>query len=256
MGTPKASKKYSTTLMERGSFWFYGIGMIFYYMIVGSYMNTFLLLQGIDLAKIAVILLVVKIWDAVNDPLFAYIFDRIKFKKEKCLPWLRIAAILMPLASIGFFNMPSGMGETGKLKNLGKANCLIPPILKESASGGLISTVDDYMKFQEALCRENVLLHKRTTDLMRIDQVICRNIPGYGYSANGMGYGLGVRTVTDRAANGGPTGFGPYGWGGAAGTYGSIDPENEITIFYAQHVFGTEDGRTHARVRNLVYSGL
>jgi len=111
----QSKKKYSTTLMERGSFWFYGIGMIFYYMIVGSYMNTFLLLQGVDLGKIAVILLLVKGWDAINDPIFAYIFDRIKFKKEKCLPWLRIAAILMPLACIGFFNMPTGLGETGKL---------------------------------------------------------------------------------------------------------------------------------------------
>jgi len=115
MGKLQTNNKYTTTFMERGSFWFYGIGMIFYYMIVGSYMNTFLLLQGIDLGKIAVILLLVKAWDAINDPLFAYIFDRIKFKKEKCLPWLRIAAVLMPLASIGFFNMPSGMGETGKL---------------------------------------------------------------------------------------------------------------------------------------------
>ncbi len=115
MGKAKNSRAYSTTFRERGSFWFYGIGMIFYYMIVGSYMNTYLLLQGVDLAKIAVILLLVKFWDAVNDPLFAYIFDRIRFKKEKCLPWLRLAAVLMPLASIGFFSMPGGMGEFGKL---------------------------------------------------------------------------------------------------------------------------------------------
>lgn len=115
MSKLETKRKYTTTFLERGSFWFYGIGMIFYYMIVGSYMNTFLLLQGVDLAKIAGILLVVKVWDAVNDPLFAFIFDKIKFKEEKCLPWLRIAAILMPLACIGFFNMPSALSETGKL---------------------------------------------------------------------------------------------------------------------------------------------
>jgi len=108
-------QKYTTSFLERGSFWFYGVGMIFYYMIVGTFMNTYLLMQGIDLGKIALILLLVKIWDAVNDPLFAYVFDRVKFKKEKCLPWLRIAAVLMPLACIGFFNMPSSMGEAGKL---------------------------------------------------------------------------------------------------------------------------------------------
>lgn len=113
--TPKAKPLYTTTLKERGSFWSYGIGMIFYYMIVGSYLNTFLLLQGIDLTKIAVILLLVKVWDAVNDPLFAFIFDRVKFKKEKCLPWLRIAAFVMPLASIAVFNMPTNWTEPAKL---------------------------------------------------------------------------------------------------------------------------------------------
>lgn len=138
----------------------------------------------------------------------------------------------------------------------GSANCLIPPILKESASGGLISSVDDYMKFQEALCRENVLLSKRTTDLMRLDQLSGTMREGYGYTGMGMGYGLGVRTTIDQAALGAPVGFGPYGWGGAAGTYGSIDPENEITIFYAQHVFGVDGERSHARVRNLIYSAL
>ena len=35
-------------------------------------------------------------------------------------------------------------------EEIGPANCLIPPILKASASGGLISTVDDYMKFLSA----------------------------------------------------------------------------------------------------------
>lgn len=106
---------YSVPIKERGSFWSYGIGMIFYYMIVGSYMNTYLLLQGVDLKAIALILLLVKIWDAVNDPLFAFIFDRIKFKREKCLPWLRIAAFIMPLASILFFQIPSHWSHAGKL---------------------------------------------------------------------------------------------------------------------------------------------
>lgn len=146
--------------------------------------------------------------------------------------------------------------KDGTLVSRGKANCLIPPILKESASGGLISSVDDYMKFQEALCKENVLLNKRTTDLMRLDRIRKNNIPGFGLESAGLGYGLGVRTVTDQVTSGSPTGFGPYGWSGATGSYGSIDPENEICIFYMQSVFGTEESRTHKRIRNLVYSCL
>lgn len=147
-------------------------------------------------------------------------------------------------------------GPDQELKNEGPANCLIPPILKESASGGLISSVDDYMKFQEALCKENILLNKRTTDLMRLDQLDGNRIPGYGYAHVGMGYGLGVRTVINQAQCGDPVGFGPYGWGGAAGTYGSIDPENQVTIFYAQHLFGSDDLRNSSIIRNIVYSHI
>jgi len=148
------------------------------------------------------------------------------------------------------------MGEGQSLKNEGPMNILIPPILKESASGGLISSVDDYMKFQEALCRGDVLLSRRTTDLMRLDQLSGSMRDGYGYTGIGMGYGLGVRTIIDQAGCGSPVGFGPYGWGGAAGTYGSIDPENELTFFYAQHYFGPDDLRLHNGLRNVIYSHL
>ena len=148
------------------------------------------------------------------------------------------------------------MGHGEPLKNEGPANILIPPILKESASGGLISSVDDYMKFQEALCREDVLISKRTSDLMRLDQLSGSMRDGYGYTSIGMGYGLGVRTIINQAACGCPTGFSPYGWGGAAGTYGSIDPENQLTFFYAQQYFGPDDLRLHNALRNVIYSNI
>lgn len=147
-------------------------------------------------------------------------------------------------------------GKETPLECKGPANCLIPPILKESASGGLISSVNDYMKFQQALAKGEQLLSRHTIDLMRLDQLSGSQREGYGYTNIGMGYGLGVRTVINQAACGSPVGFGPFGWGGAAGTYGSIDPENELCIFYAQHVFGTNDLRTHNRIRNVIYSGI
>ena len=77
--------------------------------------QAFLLLQGIDLGTISLIMLLVKLWDAVNDPLFAFIFDKVKFKRGKCMPWLRLAAIVMPLASMAVFNMPMHWSHTGKL---------------------------------------------------------------------------------------------------------------------------------------------
>ena len=141
-------------------------------------------------------------------------------------------------------------------ENKGPINILIPPILKESASGGLISSVDDYMAFQDALCRENVLVHKRTTDLMRLDQLKGAMRDHYGDTKFGMGYGLGVRTIINQAECGSPVGFGPYGWGGAAGTYGSIDPENKLTYFYAHSYFSPFDGRLQSALRNVIYTSI
>lgn len=142
------------------------------------------------------------------------------------------------------------------LQPVGPTNCLIPPILKESASGGLISTVDDYMKFQEALTVDGQLLSRRTVDLMRQNQLHGSQWDGYGYTHIGMGYGLGVRTVVDQAQAGSPIGFGPFGWGGATGSYGSIDPENELTIFYMQQVFDTDALWCHNTLRNIIYSAI
>lgn len=85
---------------ERLSYWGFGAGMLVYYQIVATFMNTYMVLQGVDMVKVAAVVLVVKIWDAVNDPLFAFVFDRVKFKREKCLPWLRIAAILIGTISM------------------------------------------------------------------------------------------------------------------------------------------------------------
>ena len=112
---PSFKSKGVVPFGERVSYWCFGAGMLVFYQIVATFLNTFIVMQGVDMKKVAAIILAVKIWDAVNDPLFAFIFDRVKFKKEKCLPWLRIAAIIMPFASILFFQMPHNWNEAGKL---------------------------------------------------------------------------------------------------------------------------------------------
>ena len=151
--------------------------------------------------------------------------------------------------------------ETGECINRGAPNCLVPKFLTESGTGGLISSVDDYNKFQEALCTGDTILRRSTINLMRQDQLSGKLRDGYGGTPMGWGYGLGVRMYRDPGLCGMPIadfkpGFTPFGWGGAAGTYGSIDPENEITIFYAQHAFSTDEGLTHNGLRNIIYASL
>ena len=108
-------KRYMTTFKERLSYWSFFVGQNVYYNITFLFLSTYLAMQGIDLAKVAVVLLIVKVWDAVNDPIFGYIFDRVKFKSGlKSLPWLRISVILIPFVTIAVFAIPNA-GETVKL---------------------------------------------------------------------------------------------------------------------------------------------
>ena len=112
----KTKPGYMTTFKERVSYWTYFVGQNVYYNITAAFISTYLAMQGISLGKVATVLLIVKIWDAINDPIFGYIFDKVKFKSgQKSLPWLRIAVLLIPVVTIFLFSIPSGMSELGKL---------------------------------------------------------------------------------------------------------------------------------------------
>ena len=107
---------FMTTPKERVSYWTFFVGQNIYYNLTAAFISTYLAMQGIPLAKVGTVLLIVKIWDAVNDPIFGFIFDRIKFRGgQKSLPWLRITAALFPIVTIALFSIPNGFSENGKL---------------------------------------------------------------------------------------------------------------------------------------------
>ena len=103
---------------------------------------------------------------------------------------------------------------------------------KEYASGGAgcVSTVEDYIKFLEALRVGNMILKKETISMMATDRLTEQQRQMYTYDKVVNGYGLGMRTPRLD-----PT-WTEFGWGGAAGAYASVDPVNHITFYYAQHV--------------------
>lgn len=124
--------------------------------------------------------------------------------------------------------------EAGKLVNIGKDI----PIFKfgsQYASGGAgaISTVDDFIKFLEAL-RKGELIKSETLQLMITDQLPDDIKHTYWTpETQNYGYGLGVRCPI-----GDPICI-DFGWGGAASAYMSVDLENEITIYFAGHLLSS-----------------
>ncbi|MDF2511235.1 MAG: Na+/melibiose symporter and related transporter [Herbinix sp.] len=105
MGNDKTSE-YRTARSERISYWLYFLGQNIFYGLVAVNMQTFYSDVGITAASVAIILLITKVWDAINDPLFGILVDKIRFKKGRFIPWLRIALPIIAASSIILFALP------------------------------------------------------------------------------------------------------------------------------------------------------
>ena len=99
----------------------------------------------------------------------------------------------------------------------------------ESGGAGCISTVEDYVKFMEALRVGGVILKKETIDLMATDRLTEAQKKAYWMAPLGYGYGLGQRCPKDETLS-------DFGWGGAAGAYYAIDRKRGLTLYLATHV--------------------
>ena len=109
-------ESWRTTNKERKSYYLYLSGQNMIYTMITSFLTTYLLFQSVDPVKSGTVMLIVKIWDAINDAVFGCIFDKVKFKsKQKFLPWLKISLPVIPLATALLYMIPKGAGEMVKL---------------------------------------------------------------------------------------------------------------------------------------------
>lgn len=115
MAKTKKNATYMTTGGERASYGLYFVGQNIFYIFVYFFLSVYLLDAGISAMTVTAILLVVKIWDAINDPIFGGLVDKIRFKKGVFLPWLRISLIFIPISTVLMFAIPSGLPLGGKV---------------------------------------------------------------------------------------------------------------------------------------------
>ena len=81
-----------------------------------GYIETFLTDIGLAAATAAAILIIPKLWDAINDVLFGYIVDRHMFKNgEKFMPWVRIGTSAVGITTVALFAIPQSMSSSGKV---------------------------------------------------------------------------------------------------------------------------------------------
>lgn len=108
-------KGFVTGKKERFAYCLFFLGQNILWGYAG-YVETFLTDIGIAASTAAMILLVPKLWDAVNDMLFGYIIDRTRFKNgQKFIPWVKIGVTAVGITTVALFAIPESMNQSIKV---------------------------------------------------------------------------------------------------------------------------------------------
>ncbi|MBO4898511.1 MAG: beta-lactamase family protein [Clostridia bacterium] len=160
-------------------------------------------------------------------------------------------------------NLQSGKFRNGKVVDTGLSNHLVFGDEYDSGGAGIITTADDYALFSAALANggmglnKNRILSSSTIELLKQNQLNEKQLPYYNWpQLKGYGYGLGVRTMIDKAAGGSPGSMNEFGWGGAAGATVLIDTDLNLAAFYSHHMLNPQEEYYQPRFRNVLYSCL
>lgn len=129
-----------------------------------------------------------------------------------------------------------------------------------SASGGLVSTADDYARFAQMLLNGGRLdgvriLGPKTVAFMITDHLTRIKTPTTFMGPAGT-YGMGVGIWSASGAGDSPGSAGRYGWTGAATTYFNVDPqEGTVAMVFAQH-FPYDEYRLFPKFSTAFYQSL
>jgi CubicO group peptidase (beta-lactamase class C family) len=141
----------------------------------------------------------------------------------------------------GFAPMPDRMARVatiyqrtpdGQLRPAPNPNQLISGTYF-SASGGLMSTAEDYLQFAQMLVNGGMLNGRRFLSPKTVE-LLASNHTGemvngqFGRPAHGMGFGLGVQVWLDPVAADRRVSPGSFGWEGAYGTHQVMDPAEKM----------------------------
>ena len=108
-------KGFVTSKKERFAYCLFFLGQNILWGYAG-YVETFLTDIGIAAATAGLLLLVPKLWDAINDMIFGYLIDRTIFKNgQKFIPWVKIGVSAIGLTTIALFAIPESASQAVKV---------------------------------------------------------------------------------------------------------------------------------------------
>jgi CubicO group peptidase (beta-lactamase class C family) len=155
--------------------------------------------------------------------------------------------------------------ELGKPKIKANGNVFIFGSEYEGGGAGLVSTVEDYLKFAVMLTNLGKssegtrIMSEESVNFMRENRLTEAQMnefwSGWKY-LRGFGYGCGVRTAHVPELVYGHFSKGEFGWCGAAGAMVICAPEDGITDYYAQHMQNSFEWVVHPKLRKAVWESF
>jgi CubicO group peptidase (beta-lactamase class C family) len=135
-----------------------------------------------------------------------------------------------------------------------------------SGGGGLVGTMDDYLRFAEMLRRGGALGDVRLLSPRTVRFMTSNHLPGDIASMgpmsfaeqpmDGMGFGLGGAVVLDPARARCPGSVGDFSWGGMASTFFWIDPVEKLSVVFFTQLSPSSSYPTRPQLKALVHAAL
>lgn len=134
----------------------------------------------------------------------------------------------------------------------------------ESGGAGLVSTLDDYMKFTRMLTNKGELngrriLQAKTVEFMRNSSLRdnlqhcfdnrMEHLSGYTYCNL-------LRVCTEPSKARAITEKGEFGWDGWLGPYMSVDIQNDLSIVYLMQLVDSGTTNVTRKLKNIIYTSL
>ena len=148
-------------------------------------------------------------------------------------------------------------------------NTLGSPFLEptlHSGGGGLVGTIDDYMKFAECLRRNGQgpnekIIYKSTAKVMLANH-LQGDIASLGTTSfseqpmDGVGFSLAGAVIIDPALSTVPGSIGDFSWGGIASTFFWVDPINHLSVVMFTQLAPSSSYPIRAELKALVHGAL
>ncbi len=131
-----------------------------------------------------------------------------------------------------------------------------------SGGGGLLSTIDDYMKFVEMLRTGGKGIISPQTIKFMMRNHLAGDIADMGPSSfaeqpmQGMGFGIGGAVVLDPARARVPGSVGDFSWGGMASTFFWIDPVHQLSAIFFTQLSPSSSYPSRSEMKALVQGAL